>query len=132
LEAQHQSARGENAQLQQARAKLAQLELLLKQGRAILQDLRTQLENTKTQLEDTKKERDEVCGQRDEMSRLLSELRADRDRIAGELKSAESRRASLEEQLGAAAGDVEQLRAGADRALALAREIVDVYKPPPS
>jgi predicted nuclease with TOPRIM domain len=63
------------------------------------------------------------------VSLLLSELRADRDRVADELKSVESRRAALEEQLGTAAGDVEQLRADAERARTLAREIVDIYKP---
>ncbi len=70
-----------------------------------------------------------LTGKRNEVSLLLSELRADRDRIADEMKSAESRRAALEEQLGATAGDVEQLRADADRARTLAREIVDMYKP---
>lgn len=71
----------------------------------------------------------DLTGKRNEMSLLLSELRADRDRIADEMKSAEARRAALEEQLGATAGDVEQLRADADRARTLAREIVDMYKP---
>ena len=64
------------------------------------------------------------------MAYLLNELRADRDRIADQLKSTESDRTSLEERLGDAAGDVEQLRAGADRALALAREIVEIYEQP--
>jgi hypothetical protein len=52
------------------------------------------------------------------------------------LTTAESRGAALEEQLGAAAGDVEQLRADveqlrgdAERARTLAREIVEIYKP---
>ena len=63
------------------------------------------------------------------MSVLMGELRADRDRIADELRATESRRVALEEKLGAAAGDVEQLRADADRALVLAREIIDIYTP---
>jgi chromosome segregation ATPase len=85
----------------------------------------THLEDAVTQIRD-------INGQRDEMSLLLSELRADRDRIADELKSAESRRAALEEQLGSAAGDVEQLRADAERARTLAREIVEIYEAPSS
>ena len=117
-----QPTRVESPQLQQARAKLAQLETLLKQGRTILQDLRTQVD-------DVKKERDELRVKLDEMSLLMGELRVDRDRAADELTSSESRHAALEEKLGAANGAVDQLRADAEHALALAREIIDIYAP---
>ena len=60
------------------------------------------------------------------MALLLSELRADRDRMADELKATESQRMALEEQLDSAAGGLEQLRAAADRALVLAREIAEM------
>jgi len=135
--------RPESPQLQQARAKLAQLELLLKQGRTILQDLRTQVDDAKkerdelrvqsddlrVQLDSVVVERDDISGKRDAMSLLVIELRADRDRTADELQLNESRRALLEETLGATAGDVEQLRADAEHALALAREIIGIYAP---
>ncbi len=135
--------RQESPQLQQARAKLAQLELLLKQGRTILQDLRTQVDDVKKERDELRGqydelraqfdgavgERDDISGKRDAMSSLVIELRADRDRIADELQSTELRRASLEEKLGATAGDVEQLRADAEHALALAREIIGIYEP---
>ena len=138
-----QPTRPESPQLQQARAKLAQLELLLKQGRTMLQDLRTQVDAVKKerddlrcqcdalreQLETAVEERDQSTGKCGELSLMLGDLRVERDRIADELRSTEFRRASLEEKLAVAAGDVEQLRADADRALTLAREIVDVYTP---
>ena len=66
----------------------------------------------------------------DQIAYLLNELRADRDRIADQLKSTESDRVVARGKLGDAAGDIEQLRAGADRALALAREIIDLYEQP--
>ena len=63
------------------------------------------------------------------MAFLLNEARADRDRMADELKATESQRTSLAEKLEDATGGLEQLRAATDRALSLAREIVDVYTP---
>jgi septal ring factor EnvC (AmiA/AmiB activator) len=129
--------REQSPQLLQTQAKLTQLEQLLKQGRTHLQDLRSQLEQTRRERDELRgkvdhaqAERDEIEEKRDQITYLLSELRADRDRVADQLKSTESERMSLEEKLGDAAGDIEQLRAGADRALVLAREIIDLYEQP--
>ena len=61
----------------------------------------------------------------DQVAYLLTELRVDRDRVAEELKATESHRVALEGQLESATGGLEQLRAAADRALALAREIAE-------
>jgi len=59
----------------------------------------------------------------------LDDLRAARDRMTDELKSKEEALASVEEQLAAAEAELEHLRADADRARTLAREIVEIYKP---
>jgi chromosome segregation ATPase len=95
-------------------SRLSQLEQLLKQGRVYLQDLRTRLE-------ETTKERDELRIQ-------LSEAIAARDRLDDRLREAEERRASLEKALASAIDDIEQLRADADRAAALAREIFEIHQ----
>ena len=65
----------------------------------------------------------------DQVAYLLTELRADRDRVADELKATESHRVALEGQLESATGGMEQLRAAADRALVLAREIAETCPP---
>ena len=108
--------RQENPELEQARAKISQLEMLLKQGRSLLQDLRTQVV-------DARKERDELRV-------VVADVRADRDRLSFELRSTEMRRAALEEKLGAATRDVERLRADAEHARALARELISIYEDP--
>ena len=95
----------------QAHARIAQLETLLKQGRTLLQGLRTQLD-------DVKRERD---GLREERDRLA--LEAPVDRIAPRVTRRETWRGGK---------DVEQLRADAEHAVALAREIISRYDGPAS
>jgi hypothetical protein len=138
LQAPPTRTREDNPQLLQAHAKLAQLEQLLKQGRTHLQGLRTQADEAKKErdelrrrLEHAEAEREDIGEKHDQLAFLLSELRSDRDRVADELKSTELHRASIESQLEAATGGLEQLREAADRALSLAREIVDGYAPVP-
>jgi septal ring factor EnvC (AmiA/AmiB activator) len=128
--------REDQSQLQQAHAKLAQLEQLLKQGRTHLQSLRAQVDEAKRErdqlrgrLEQSEAERDEISEKHDHVAFLLTELRADRDRVADELKATASHRVALEGQLESASGGLEQLRAAADRALTLAREIVEMPSP---
>ena len=121
-------AQEQQSPLQQAHAKLAQLEQLLKQGRTHLQTLRSQVDAAKKErdelrqrLEQSEADRDDMSEKHDQVTFLLTELRADRDRIADELKATESQHAALV----AATGNVDELRAAVDRALILAREIVD-------
>jgi hypothetical protein len=124
--------RDANSQLQHAHAKLTQLEQLLKQGRTHLQSLRMQVDEARRErdelrgkLEHTEAERDDISEKHDQVAFLLTELRADRERLAETLTSTESQRVLLEEKLEDATSGLEQLRAAADRALSLAREIVD-------
>jgi uncharacterized coiled-coil DUF342 family protein len=94
-------------------SRLSQLEQLLKQGRVYLQDLRARLE--------------EATKERDELRVQVGELIAARDHLESQLRQADEQRASLEKALAAAIDDVEQLRADADRASALAREIFEIH-----
>ena len=120
----------------QAQERHSQLEQLLKQGRTHLQSLRPQVDTAKRErdelrgrLEQSEADRDDLSEKHDQIAFLLSELRADRDRVADELKATESHRMALEDTLGSATGGLDELRAAVDRALTLAREIVDVDRP---
>ena len=128
----HHPTRQETTQLQQAQAKLAQLEQLLKQGRTHLQSLRTQVDDAKKErdelrakLEHAEAEREDLVEKHDQMAFLLNELRADRDRVADELQATESQRTSLAEQARRGHRRPRAASRGSDRALSLAREIVD-------
>ena len=136
VQAPPQQTRQDNPQLQEAHAKLAQLEQLLKQGRTHLQSLRAQVDDARRERDELRgkldlaeSEREDIGEKHDQIAFLLTELRADRDRIAGELRATESQRLSLEETLGFATGGLEQLRSAVERALVLAREIVDTNTP---
>jgi predicted RNase H-like nuclease (RuvC/YqgF family) len=58
----------------------------------------------------------------------LDEAVATRTRLADELRNADTQKTSLEKALATAVDDVEQLRADAERAAALAREIFEIHQ----
>jgi chromosome segregation ATPase len=82
--------------------------------------------------------RDAAYARRDELELKLKDaaaLRAEldetiaaRDRLEDQLREADEQRVSLEKTLATALNEVEQLRADADRAAALAREIFEIHQ----
>jgi chromosome segregation ATPase len=128
-------------------SKLAQLEQLLKQGKVFLQDLRARLEATtkeRDQLAVTLKEHDATHeklwaeqldiqrAERVRHDRELAELRAQldeavtgRQKLADQLLESEAHCHSLEKALATASDEFEQIRADADRAAAIAREMFE-------
>ncbi len=107
-DASHEKLWAEQAELQRADNE--------RHGRE-LEELRTQLEELRTQLK-------VVEGIRSE----LDEAVAARTRLADELRDADTQKTSLEKALATAVDDVEQLRADAERAAALAREIFEIHQ----
>ena len=123
-------------------SKLSQLEELLKQGRVHLQDLRAKLDRVtkeRDELAATLKDRDasqetlwaeqvelqRADGERHE--RELLELRAEIGEASAARDGAIARLDDLERQLAAATTEADQLKADADRAAELAREIFETF-----
>jgi chromosome segregation ATPase len=123
-------------------SKLDQLEDLLKQGRVHLQDLRAKLDRVtkeRDQLAATLKDRDasqetlwaeqaelqRADGERHE--RELLELRVEIGEASAARDAAIARLDDLEKQLAAATTETDQLKADADRAAGLAREIFETF-----
>jgi chromosome segregation ATPase len=137
-------------------SKLSQLEQLLKQGRVHLQDLRTKVEQATKErdemaarLEARDADHEKLWAEQAEMQRADSdrhereilELRAElseasaardvasakRDELEAQVRESEEKRASLEKSLAAATTEADQLKADADRAADLAREIFETF-----
>jgi chromosome segregation ATPase len=130
-------------------SKLSQLEQLLKQGRVHLQDLRARIERaTKerdelaTRLEERDASHEKLWAEQAEMQRAdserherellelraeLSEASAARDLACARRDELEEKQASLERSLAAVTEEADQLKADADRAAELAREIFETF-----
>ena len=130
-------------------SKLSQLEQLLKQGRVHLQDLRARVaEATKerdelaARLEERDASHEKLWAEQAEMQRAdserherellelraeLSEASAARDVACARRDELEGKRAALEQSLAAATEEADQLKADADRAAELAKEILETF-----
>jgi hypothetical protein len=96
-----------------------------------------ELANLRAELSEALVARDAAITRRDELDSQLKDaaaIRAEldetiaaRDRLEDQLREADEQRVSLEKAHAVAVHDVEQLRADADRAAALAREIFEIH-----
>ena len=81
-------------------------------------------ERHERELEDVRMQLKAVEGLRSELDEVLTT----RTRLTDELREAGTQKTSLEKALATAVDDVEQLRADAERAAALAREIFEIHQ----
>ena len=130
-------------------SKLSQLEQLLKQGRVHLQELRARVERATKErdelaarLEERDTSHEKLWAEQAEMQRAdserherellelraeLSEASAARDLACARRDELEEKQASLEQSLAAVTEEAGQLKADADRAAELAREIFETF-----
>ena len=141
------------AKLEQATNERDELAALLKERDASHEQLwaeqaelqRTESERHHRELDDLRQQLAEAVGARDaaisqgsdlesrlkildEVQSQLEEAVGAQQKLADELRHADTQRVSLEKALAVAIDDVEQLRTDADRAAALAREIFETHQ----